>query len=147
MGRIKQQVKDFEKRFFKKLERKVEAAAEQIAQVLLDNTELDSGLARANWQVNLNSAPNDDFSFSDFGLSPGDYPRGVKAGRSALISEAVAFNIATSWGNYKLGDNIIWQNNIPDNLNNPYAFNALYEITDAEPEMKARAKLAIRSTR
>ena len=110
---VKIEIDKIHKRLGRLQKAALRAAAEAIAEdlVLSASVNKDTGLAMNNWQVGVNGAPTNNLSFSDLGVkNPGTYPRGEQPG----LSEEDAFIRATDFGFFKAGDEIEWNNNIPE---------------------------------
>ena len=113
---VKSQLPDVTKRLTKSVKRRLNAAAFDIGEAVVDYHDsygvVESGLARGNWFPVVNADPPEkEYAYFDhYGYSASevpDYPRGI------MVSHGQAVEEATDFGVLSPGDRITWYNNVP----------------------------------
>ena len=109
MPNLRAQLATALKRVDAEIKASIKVAAEGVAEGMVKESTVDTGLFAVNWQPTTNAKNTDDLWHTDFGVDPLalDYPN------DRQISEAEALEIAQNIPDFALGDEIIWTNSVP----------------------------------
>ena len=88
--------------------KRVDAEIKGIAEGMVGESTVSTGLFAANWQPTTNTKNTDDLWHTDFGVDIN-----TRDGFERLISEAEALEIAQNIPDFNIGDEIIWTNSVP----------------------------------
>lgn len=109
MTSIRQQFNKVKKQVNADINDKIRETAEILADSLVEESKVDTGLHAANWLPAINKERRDDLEHEDFGIDRNK----LKYPNKRLITEEAAKKIAKEIPKFKLGDEIVFSNSVP----------------------------------